>query len=74
MQCLTYMPVPLLTGQYTGVQALLTHLQDMVADTSAFAKQQRADADRSKRSYSQVTTAFRSFTKLPYTSGRMQGM
>ena len=37
-----------------ALQALLDQLQDMVQDTAAFAQQQRADAERTKRSFSQV--------------------
>ena len=43
-------------------QALRTQLQDVVAETAAFAKQQRADAERSKRSYSQVPSQTSSLT------------
>ena len=38
------------------LQALLEQLQDMVQDTTAFAQQQKADAERTKRSFSQVST------------------
>ena len=39
-----------------ALQALLGQLQDMAQDTAAFAQQQKADAERTKRSFSQVSS------------------
>ena len=36
------------------MQGLLEQLQDMAQDTAAFAVQQKADAERTKRSFSQA--------------------
>ena len=37
-----------------NLQGLLEQLQDMAQDNAAFAAQQKADAERTKRSFSQV--------------------
>ena len=51
-----------LHGQY--VQALKTRLSEAVGEARAFAQQQKADAERTKRTYSQVTVGLMS--DMPY--------